>query len=136
MWPFSGKQKSPRVPAIRVGPISARWNLEFGWWEFRDGDFAYLLADNPEFDVALVDQLGKVKRWLSELDQAINAEIKLHLDGRCEWSGNKEVVSIDVSALMSKQEIDVAYVDGDRWGDLGINVVIVAGKVANSYAGD
>lgn len=135
MWPFSrNKQPSP-VPAIRVGEISVRWDCEFEWWEFSDGQLRYSLCDNPEFDVALLNELGQAKQWLIDLDEQISAVIKKHLWEGCDWNGVKNVIGIDVSSLLTKREIDVSYAD-DSWGDLGVNVIITAGKITESYAGD
>jgi hypothetical protein len=136
MWPFTSKKKQSPVPAVRAGDISVRWSAEFEWWEFSDGEFNYSLIDNPEFDVAILNKLGMVKHWLVDLNHEIDAEIKKNLEGWCEWAGEKHVVGIDVSGLISKQEIDVAYADGADWGDLGVNIVITEGKVTDSYAGD
>src|ERR1041385_6573415 len=113
MWPFSSKKKPP-IPAIRVGGISVRWNTQFKWWEFNGGEFYYSFC-NPEFDVAVLNSLGVVKRWLVDLDHEINAEIKKHLGEAVKWSGEKQLVAIDVTKLISKHEIDVAYADGDEW---------------------
>jgi hypothetical protein len=106
MWPFSSAKKSPTEPAILAGEICILWNMQFDWWEFTDGEFEYSLVDNPEFDVAVLDKLGMIKKWLVDLDQEIDAEIKKNLDGSCR-TGEKHVVDIDISGLISKQEIDV-----------------------------
>lgn len=135
MWPFSRNKQPARVPAIRIGAVSVRWNCEFEWWEFSDEQFSYSLCDNSEFNVALLNELGQAKQWLIELDEQISAVIKTHLWEGSEWNGVKNVVGIDVSSLLSKREIDIAYAD-DSWGDLGVNVIITAGKITGSYAGD
>lgn len=131
MWPFSSKNKKKKkkkatpIPTIRCGNISVRWNAQLHWWQFSDGEIDYSLAGNPEFDVAILNSQVLVRRWLTDLDQEIDAEIKKHLEGWCEWTGEKHVVSVDVSNLVSKDEIDIAYAGGDNWGDLGVNIVMV-----------
>lgn len=136
MWPFSSKKKPLPVPGILAGETSIRWNNQFHCWEFTDGEYDYLLAENPEFDIAVLNKLGAVRRWLADLDHEIGAEIKKHLEGWCEWNGEKHVVEIDISRLVSDQEIDISYADGDQWGDLGITIVITDGRITSSSAGD
>jgi len=136
MWPFSSKKKKATpIPTIRCGNISVRWNAQLYWWQFSDGEIDYSLA-GPEFDVAVLNSLVLVRRWLTGLDKEIDAEIKKHLEEWCEWTGEKHVVSIEVLNLARKNEIDIAYAGGDNWGDLGVNIVISDGKIINSYAGD
>ena len=74
-------------------------------------------------------------QWLSDLDTQLDNEIKKHLEGWCDWTGEKQLVGIDVSWLIEKREVDVSYANDD-WGDLGVNVVITDGKITDSYAGD
>ena len=136
MWPFSSKKKPLRVPVILVDEISIVWNKEFDGWEFSDGEYDYLLAHNPQFDVTVLDYLDTAKRWLTDLEREIETEIKKNLEGWCEWNGEKHVVDIDLSQLMSDKQIDVSYADGEAWGDLGVNIVITNGKITHSYAGD
>lgn len=137
MWPFSSKKKkkATSIPTIRCGKISVRWNAQLHRWQFSDGEIDYSLA-GPEFDVAVLNSLVLVRRWLTGLDKEIDAEIKKHLEGWCEWTGEKHVVTIEVLNLARKNEIDIAYAGGDNWGDLGVNIVISDGKIVNSYAGD
>lgn len=136
MWPFSSNKKPTLGPAILIGEISVHWNKDFNGWEFSDGEYVYSLADQPMFDTAILEILAVAKEWLVELDSEIETEIEKHLQGWCEWTGEKHVVGIDVSRLMSHQEIDVSYAGGEEWGDLGINIVITGGRVTSSYAGD
>lgn len=135
MWPFSRNKSRTPNPSVRVGEISVLWDREFDHWEFNDGQFRYSLYENPEFDVALLNELAEVKKWLIDLDEQISAAIKGHLGDRYEWNGVKDVIGIDVSSLLTKREINVSYAD-DSWGDLGVNVIITAGKITDSYAGD
>ena len=94
------------------------------------------MSDNPVFDPSVLTKLPNVASWLEELDAQINKEIKKHLEGWCDdWHGQKELVGIDVSWLVTKNEVDVSYAHED-WADLGVNVVIRDGKITDSYAGD
>jgi len=135
MWPFPSRKGLTPNPTIRCGNTHICWNSQLHCWEFSDGQIDYSLA-NPEFDVALLNSLDRVREWLTALDQDIDAEIKKHLKGLCEWTGEKHVVHVNVSNLVSKNEADVAYAGGDNWGDLGVNIVIADGKIIKSYAGD
>jgi len=135
MWPFSRSKKSAPVPAIRCGNVDIVWNTTFQWWEFSDGPVDYSLYDNPVFDPSLLPKLPTVAKWLEDLDSEINAKIKEQLEEWCGWKGQKDLVGIDVSWLAAKNEVDVSYAHED-WGDLGINVIITAGKITGSYAGD
>jgi hypothetical protein len=135
VWPFSRNKKSAAVPAIRCGDIDVTWNRDFNWWEFSVGDKHYSLTDNTVFNPSVLSDLDTVDEWLLKLDNKIDSEIKTHVDGWCEWRGQKELVSIDVSWLIKKREVDVSYAHDD-WADLGVNIVITNGTITNSYAGD
>lgn len=105
-------------------------------WEFTDGGIDYSLSDNPVFDPSVLAILPKIATWLKELDAQIDEEIKKHLEGWCDdWCGQKELVGIDVSWLVTKNEVDVSYAH-ESWADLGVNVIITDGKITDSYAGD
>lgn len=135
MWPFSRRKKSTPVPAIRCGDVDVTWNRDFLWWEFSSGDIDYSLTDNPVFDPSLLSELPKVAKWLVDLHAEIDNEIKKHLDGWCDWKGQKDLVGVDVSWLVTKNEVDVSYAHED-WADLGVNIVITDGRITSSYAGD
>ena len=136
MWPFSRNKTSTPVPAIRCGDIDVTWNPISHWWEFSDGGIDYSLSDNSIFDPSVLTKLRKIAEWLEDLDSEIDEEIKQHLEGWCDnWRGQKELVGIDVSWLVAKNEVDVSYAHED-WADLGVNVVITDGRITNSYAGD
>ena len=135
MWPFSRNRKPTPVPAMRCGDVDVIWNSDFQWWEFSSGDIDYLLAENPVFDASLLPKLPTVSAWLVDLEFQIDDEIRKHLEGWCDWNGEKELVGIDVSWLVTKNEVDVSYAHED-WGDLGVNVVITDGKITRSCAGD
>jgi hypothetical protein len=111
------------------------WNPTFHWWEFSDGDIDYSLTDNPVFDPSVLSMLPRAAKWLTDLDTEINEEIKKHLEGWCDWKGQKELVRIDVSWLVARNEVDVSFAHDD-WADLGVNIVITDGRITNSYAGD
>ncbi len=52
------------------------------------------------------------------------------------FSKKKNLVSIDVSWLLEKDQVDVSYAGSDNWGDLGVNIVITGGKIDHVYSGD
>jgi hypothetical protein len=135
VWPFSRNKKSALVPAIRCGTVDVVSNPTFQWWEFSDGQIDYSLCDNPVFDPSVLPKLDKVAKWLDDLESDINQEIKKHLEGWCDWKGRKDLVGIDVSWLVGKDEVDVSYAHED-WADLGVNIVITDGRITRSYAGD
>jgi hypothetical protein len=135
VWPFSRNKKSIPVPAIRCGHIDITWNPIFHWWEFSDGDIEYSLSENSVFDPSVLSKLPSVAKWLQDLDAEINDEIKKHIQGWCDWTGQKDLVGIDVSWLATKNEADVAYAHKE-WADLGVNIVVTDGRITNSYAGD
>ncbi len=136
MWPFSRDKKPTRVPAIRCNGTDIIWNTTFQWWEFTVDDVDYSLTDNPVFDPMVLAKLPEITGWLEALDAEINVQIKRHLEGWGDvWQGQKDLVGIDVSWLLSKNEVNVAYADDD-WADLGVHVIITNGKITGSYAGD
>lgn len=135
MWPFTHKKRTVLVPAIRCNGVVVLWNTAFEHWEFSIDGVNYTRRDNPVFDTEIMSQLHLPMKWIAELDARLEAEIKEHLEGWCDWTGKKELLSIDVSWLIAKREIDVEYFHDD-WGDLGINIVITNGKFTSSYAGD
>ena len=135
MWPFSCNKRPTPVPAIRCGDIDVTWNPTFHGWEFSVGDIAYSQHQNPVFDQSVFAKLPEVRKWLEVLDSEINEEIKKHLAGWCDWKGQKELVGIDVSRLISRNEAEVSYAHED-WGDLGVDIVITNGRITSSDAGD
>ncbi len=136
MWPFSRNKKSTPIPVIRCGDIDVTWNPTFHWWEFSEGGIDYSLHHNPVFDSSVLTRLPRIARWLEELDTGINKEIKKHLEGWCDdWRGQKDLAGIDVSWLVTKNEVDVSYAH-EEWADLGVNVVITDCRITDSYAGD
>lgn len=135
MWPFSRDKKPEPVPTVRCGDVEITWNLEFLWWEFSTGEIDYSLIDNPVFDSSLLSRLTDVAEWLAGLESEIDHEIQKHVDDLCDWQGQKDLIGVDVSWLVTKNEVDVSYGHQD-WSDLGVNVVITDGKITNSYSGD
>ena len=136
MWPFSKKARDKPTPTIKVGETLIKWDNDFHWWEFAiDGEF-YSLSDNPVFDSKIIDNLPKVHQWINDLETDIDKEVSKQLEGWCEWGGKKHVISIDVSWLIEKDQVDVSYAGDDSWGDFGINVVITGGEIDHVYAGD
>jgi len=135
MWPFSRSKKSTTVPVIRCGQTDVTWNSTFHWWEFSYGGIDYSLSDNPVFDISVLQHLPRVAQWLEDLECEINEVVKKHLVGWCNWQGEKDLVVIDVSWLVARNEVDVSYAHED-WADLGVNVVITDGLITDSYAGD
>ncbi len=134
MWPFSCNQKPSAVRPIRCGDVEVTWNSRFDLWEFSVGEIDYSFA-SPTFDPSVLPTLSVIEPWLTELDTEIDQEIAKHLDGWCDWKGEKDLVGIDVSKLVANNEVDVSYAHED-WADLGINIVIAAGIIVDSYAGD
>ncbi|WP_164103258.1 hypothetical protein [Candidatus Laterigemmans baculatus] len=112
-----------------------QWDSSGERWEFTVGGIDYAVHQNPIFDTSLIAKLPLVSEWLTDLDSQIDEEIRRNLKGWCEWTGEKDLVAIDLSGLIERSEIDVSYAYDD-WGDLGINVVIQDGKITGSYAGD
>jgi len=135
MWSFSRNKKSVPGPEIRCGDIKITWDSDDHQWEFSVGDIDYSLSENPVFNLSLLSQLDAVVEWLQTLDAEIDSEIKKHLDGRFDWKEQKELLGIDVSWLIDKNEVEVSYVHDD-WGDFGIFVFIANGKITNSDSGD
>lgn len=135
MWPFRRNNKSTPVPVVRCGSIDVAWDSTYHSWKFSDGEIDYSFSDNPVFDPSVLQHLPKVSQWLEELDCKIHEEVKKYLAGWCDWQGEKDLVDIDVSWLVARNEVDVSYAHED-WGDLGVNVVITDGRITDSYAGD
>lgn len=135
MWPFSSQKKAIPVPIVRCGDVEIHWNAD-EYWEFRIDGIIYTLFDNPVFTPSLLAQLQDVAQWLIDLDSEIDQVIQRHLEGWCEWNGEKRVDGIDVSWLAEKNEVDVCYVGNEDWGDLGINIVITDGKITSTDSGD
>lgn len=135
MWPFSRNKKPKPVPTIRCGDVVVTWNRDFLWWEFSRDSIDYSLTDNPVFDPSLLSELPKVSAWLVDLESEIDDEIKKHVEGWCDRKGQKDLVVIDVSWLISKNEVNVSFAH-EKWADLGVNIVITNGRITNSYAGD
>ncbi len=136
MWPLSRKASDKPTPTIKVGETLIKWRKGLDWWELVIDGTSYSLTDNPVFDTQIIDELPRIRQWINDLDAEIDKEIAEQLDGWCEWDGKKEVVSIDVSSLLEENRIDVSYAGNDNWGDLGVNIVIVGGKVDHVYSGD
>ena len=136
MWPFSRKVSDKPTPTIKVGETLIKWRKGLDWWELVIDGTSYSLTDNPVFDTQIIDELPRIRQWIKDLDAEIDKEISKQLDGWCEWDGKKEIVSIDVSCLLEENTVDVSYAGNDNWGDLGVNIVIAAGKIADVYSGD
>ena len=136
MWPFSRKVSNKPTPTIKVGETLINWRKGLDWWELVIDGTSYSLTDNPVFDTQIIDELPRIRQWINDLDAEIDKEIAEQLDGWCEWDGKKEIVSIDVSSLLEENRVDVSYAGNDNWGDLGVNIVIVAGKIDHVYSGD
>lgn len=96
----------------------------------------WTLRENPVFNPAVLDQLPRVRQWIMDLEAKINREIAGHLEHWCEWDDVKKIVAIDVSWLIEERQAEVSYVGGEDWGDLGIDVVLIDGRVDHSDAGD
>ena len=135
MWPFTPRTNNRPQPSIRFDGLIANWNAEFNQWEFSHDGVDYSLADNPVFDSAIPSRLVKIAEWLHKLDSDIDEILKQHLEHWATWNRKKEIVTIDVSHLVDRDEVDVAFAS-DEWADLGINVIIQSGKIIGSYAGD
>lgn len=135
MWPFSRNKKATPVPVVRCGSIDVVWDSTYHSWEFSDGEIDYSFSDNPVFDPSVLQHLPKVSQWLEELDREIHEEVKKQLAGLWDWQGEKDLVGIDVSWLVARNEVDVSYAH-EEWADLGVNVVITDGRITDSYAGD
>ena len=136
MWPFSRKVSDKPTPTIKVGETLIKWRKRLDWWELVIDGTSYSLTDNPVFDTQIIDELPRIRQWINDLDAEIDREIAKQLDGWCEWDGKKEIVSIDVSSLLESNKVDVSYAGNDNWGDLGVNIVIAAGKIDDVYSGD
>lgn len=123
MWPFSSKKQNP-IPKIRCGEVEVTWNTELNWWEFSKDTVDYCLVFNPVFDPRIFSRLDEINGWVTQLQPQINDVIKKHLKNWCDdWSGQKDQMSIDVSWLVERGEIDVGYAHED-WADLGVNIII------------
>ncbi len=136
MWPFSIKTSDKPSPALKVGETLISWDIRFDWWEFEIDGVSYLQSENPVFDPQIIKELPKVRQWINDLDAEIDREIAKQLDGWCEWDGKKDLGSIEVSCLLEKDQVDVAFSGSDDWGDLGVNIIITAGKIEDVYSGD
>ena len=135
MWPFKTRRGITRIPSIRCNGLEVHWNVAAGWWEFRYDGTYYSMAENSTFDTSLPSKLDLVQPWLSSLELEIDNEIRTHLEGSNSGIAEKQIVGIDVSWLVDKGEIDVAFAS-DLWDGLGVNIVITDGRVTDSYAGD
>ena len=136
MWPFSKKTSDKPSPSLKVGETLITWDIRFDWWEFEIDGVSYLQSENPVFDPQIIKELPKVRQWINDLDAEFDREIAKQLDGWCEWDGKKDLGSIEVSCLLEKNQVDVAFSGSDDWGDLGVNIIITAGKIEDVYSGD
>jgi hypothetical protein len=133
MWPFT-KQKRLQQ-SVKVGDILVKRDNSFSIWEFDVDEIGYTY-DKNSFDTQVLSELPKVTKWIKNLDSQIEQEIIKHLDGWCDYNGLKEIITIEVSELLTENEVDISYSGSEDWADLGINIVIKNGKIHNSYAGD
>jgi len=135
VWPSSQQNKKDvMIPTIRGNETLVRWRDNHGW-QFQKNGVMYTLWENPQFDVSLFSEIDVAMSWLEKLEDEINLHVQNFLEGLCEWTGEKELVTIDVSWLVSKKQIDAQYANDD-WGALGINIVVTDGRIVNSYSGD
>ncbi|MCZ6834650.1 MAG: hypothetical protein O7G85_02655 [Planctomycetota bacterium] len=136
MWPFSKPNQDNPLPTIKVGDLIIKWDKSVGCWEFEIDGIHYDLIHNPVFDPQIIDELPKIRQWINALEAEIDKAIAEQLDGWCEWDGKKDLFSIDVSCLLEKDQVDVSYSGNEKWGDLGVNIVITDGKIVDVYSGD
>jgi hypothetical protein len=136
MWPFTSKPAAAVLrPTVILGGITATYDNRWKRWRFAIREIDFELRGET-LDARVIELATGVPRWISDNEAQINREIERHLKGWVEWDGKKHASGgIDVTELLSKQQIDVEYA-GDSWGDLGITIVLREGKVVDSYAGD
>tara|TARA_R110002020_G_scaffold95038_2_gene228232 strand:- start:20 stop:430 length:411 start_codon:yes stop_codon:yes gene_type:complete len=136
MWPFNRSQANLPVPRIQIGDVQVVWqDVLNGHWEFSTGEILYTLYDNPIFDVSLINELPIVSQWIDDLRSQIEEEIKKQLEVWAEWTGDYDLVVVDVSHLIEKREVELSYAH-ESWADLGINIIVAEGKILSSEAGD
>jgi hypothetical protein len=109
MWPFSQKLIPKPVPSIRVGDILVDWNRDYDYWEFTFEQQDYTMTENPQFNPAIFDRLPQVKVWIEQLESEINQEISKQLAGWGPSDGQKELLSVDVSWILEKEQVELSY---------------------------
>ncbi|TWT63579.1 hypothetical protein [Rubinisphaera italica] len=136
MWPFNRSQSNKPVPKIQINDVQVVWqDVLNGHWELSYGEILYTLYDNPIFDVSLINELPIVSQWIADLRPQIEEEIKKQLEGWAEWTGDYDLVVVDVSNLIEKREVELSYAH-ENWADLGINLIVAEGKILSSETGD
>ena len=125
-------------PSMKINSsCTIYYNAEFSIWEFSTPDIEFdCTFDNPEFDLAVVDEVDKISYIIKDLEPEIKLKISKHLENWCEDLENAHILSVDVTKLVTDKVIDISYAGGDEWGDLGINIVIENGKIVETYSGD
>lgn len=149
MWPFAPKSVS-RLPRVVIDGVSVVVDADDREFSFERRGVLYTF-NGDVFDAGNLGRLDEVERWIAANDAEIRAVVGEHLKGWIEWDGFLPAPLVDITDLGPNNHITCDYSnphDGGEdapphkgrpsvsWGDLGVNVEIVAGRVTDHSAGD
>jgi hypothetical protein len=135
MWPFGKKETSPPPEDVSVGGMTARYDAKLKHWVFQRDSIEFHLSGIP-FDQRAFDWAKEACAAIHSLEDEMRARVVQCLES---WPCDKtkaEILSVDLDNYAKSQTIDAAFAGDDSWGDFGVNVIIIAGKIAEVYGGD
>ena len=132
MRPFS---KKPPPPDVSNGEMTARYDVKLKFWVFVCDGLEFNRSGVP-FDQRAFDWAKEASAVIRSLDAPMRARVnECPEDWPCDKS-KAEILSVDLDEYEGSKTMDVAFVGDDSWGDFGVNVIIMNGKIVDAYGGD
>ena len=136
MWPFSKKAGQRQPAEISRDGLTARFDPEIRHWIFQCEGIQFWLSDIP-FDEHAFAWARETVPVIKRLEIPIRDRV---IECLKEWDDvdvqSAELLCVDLDDYAENKAMDLAYIGGDSWGDLEINIIITDGQITDAYGGD
>ena len=135
MWPFGKKETSPPPEDVSRGGLTARYDAKLKLWAFELDGIEFNLSGVP-FDENAFEWAKQASAVIRALEGQIRARVVECLQS---WPCDKtkaEILYVDLDEYGKSKTIDLAFVGDETWGDFGVNVIIIDGKIVDAYGVD
>ncbi len=135
MWPFRKKPALPLPDDVVFEGVRATYDPRFKTWGFEMAGVSFTFAPR-DFPTAAFEWGRAAIQDYERLRDEMEKHVMAQLDG---WPCNKEawcLLSVALDEYPTGGKMNFTFVGDDSWGDYGVSVIVVGGRIVAAYGWD